>query len=83
MTRKAGTKDERFIVVMYQLAAQAGDEETEIDPYVVGREIGQNDKGIATIVKHLAQANFLKRGHEEPRWSLTPQGVRLAKSLLY
>ncbi len=76
--QKSTTKDELFLLKLYQIAAAAGDPTKEIDRYVIGKAIGQNDKGIDTIVKHLAQANFVKKGDSNGLY-LTPHGLNLVK----
>lgn len=80
MNKKATTKDELFLVKLYEMAMENGDAESPIDRYVIGRAIGQNDKGIDTIVRHLAQANFIKKD-EGNRVALTPHGLKLVKQL--
>jgi hypothetical protein len=80
MNKKATTKDELFLLKLYTLAAASGDVESEIDRYLIGRAIGQNNKGIDTIVKHLAQANFVKKGDGDAVY-LTAHGLKLAQTL--
>ena len=75
MNKKATTKDELFLLKLYELAGEG-----EIDRYTIGRAIGQNDKGIDTIVNLLAQANFIKKGSDNAVF-LTPHGMRLALQL--
>lgn len=74
--KKSTTKDELFLLKLYELAEKRGSPEEEVDRYEVGRAIGQNDKGISTIVKHLAQANFIKKGSGEAVY-LTQHGLGL------
>ena len=81
MSKKATTKDELFLVKLYQMALERGDVHEEIDRYVIGRAIGQNDKGIDTISRLLAQANFIKKG-EGTAVYLTPHGLNLAQQLV-
>lgn len=80
MNKKATTKDELFLLKLEELALKRGDFEVEIDRYEIGRAIGQNDKGVDTITKHLAQANFVKKG-EGARVYLTPHGLQLVNAL--
>lgn len=77
MTKKATTKDELFLLKLYEL----GGAEQEVDRYHIGKAIGQNTKGVDTIVKHLAQANFVKKGRDEAL-ILTPHGMRLVLELI-
>jgi hypothetical protein len=81
MSKKATTKDELFLVKLYQMASERGDPHEEVDRYSVGRAIGQNDKGIDTISRMLAQANFIKKG-EGTAVYLTPHGLNLVHRLL-
>ena len=76
MTKKPMTKDESFLLKLYQMASELGDVKTPICRFVVGRAIGQNDRGANVIARDLAQANFVKKGAEESV-GLTDQGLRL------
>ena len=76
MTQKATTKDELFLLKLYEMANAKGDPTTPIDRYAIGKAIGQNDRGIDTIVRHLAQANFVKKV-DDPFLYLTPNGIAL------
>jgi hypothetical protein len=80
MNKKSTTKDELFLLKLYELASAKGDPEREIDRYFIGRAIGQNNKGVDTIVKHLAQANFVKKGAQDGLY-LTPHGLKLVEYL--
>ena len=80
MKQKATTKDELFLLKLFQMATAKGDPFEEIDRYAVGKAIGQNDRGIDNIVRHLAQANFVKKGEESAIY-LTEQGMRLINTL--
>ena len=80
MSQSATTKDERFLVTLYQMASDAGSPTHPIDRYQIGKAIGQNDKGIDTIVRLLAQANFIQQKGER-EVALTPHGLQLAKRL--
>lgn len=78
--KKATTKDELFLLKLYELAVAKGGPEEEIDRYVIGRAIGQNNHGIDTIIKHLAQANFIKKCSDNCIY-LTPHGIKLVEHL--
>lgn len=80
MNRKSLTKDELFLVKLYQMALALGSPYEEVDRYVIGRAIGQNDKGVDTIARLLAQANFVKKGDGTAVF-LTDNGLKLAQSL--
>ena len=81
MSKKATTKDELFLVKLYQMALERGDPHEEVDRYAIGRAIGQNDRGINAISRLLAQANFIKNG-EGAAVYLTPHGLNLVHQLL-
>jgi hypothetical protein len=80
MNKKATTKDELFLLKLYELAVKKGGPEENIDRYYIGREIGMNQHGIDTIIKHLAQANFIKKLPDNSVY-LTPHGVGLVEYL--
>jgi hypothetical protein len=79
MNKKATTKDELFLVKLHQLALKRGDPSAEIDRYAVGKAIGQNDKGVDTIVNTLAQTNFIKKGEGSAVY-LTGNGLRFLET---
>ncbi|CAM0117103.1 hypothetical protein [Rhabdochlamydiaceae symbiont of Dictyostelium giganteum] len=79
--KKATTKDELFLLKLHELSLEKGSEFEEIGRFVIGRAIGQNDKGVNAISKHLAQANFIKKGSEDS-FFLTPHGLSLVELLL-
>lgn len=79
--KKSRTKDEFFLIKLYQLARAEGNEEEAIDCFAIGREIGQNDKGIKVIANQLAQANFVKKGEDNTVY-LTSHGLGLVQELL-
>jgi hypothetical protein len=80
VNKKSTTKDELFLLKLYELASNLGSPEEEVDRFVIGRAIGQNDKGVNTIVKHLAQANFVKKGSGDALY-LTAHGIRLVMQI--
>lgn len=81
MTKKSTTKDELFLLKLYELASSNGEPQLAIDRFVIGRAIGQNDKGAYVIARDLAQANFVKKGDGDAV-ALTDHGLRLVHSLL-
>jgi hypothetical protein len=81
MNQKATTKDELFLLKLYELASQSGDTQLEVDRFAIGRAIGQNDRGANVIARDLAQANFIKKG-EGTAVYLTDHGLRLVQFLL-
>ncbi len=81
MNQRATTKDELFLIKLYEMASAQGDEYTPFDRFVVARAIGQNDRGGNVIARDLAQANFVKKA-EGDSVRLTDHGLRLVRSLL-
>ncbi len=80
MVHKSITKDELYLVKLLELAEKLGDIFTEIDRYVVGKAIGQNDKSVDNIVRMLAQTNFIKKGEGDAIF-LTRQGQAYVNNL--
>jgi hypothetical protein len=75
------TKDERFVLALYNMAQESGDVEGQINRYQVGDSIGLQYRGVDAICKLLVQANFIRKaGHEDI--FLTPHGIKLAEQLL-
>ena len=81
MSRKSITKDELYLIKLWELAQKQEDPYIEIDRYVVGKAMGQNDKSVDNIVRMLAQTNFIKKGDENCIY-LTPHGIRFVETLL-
>lgn len=81
MSQKATTKDELFLLKLFELATELGSPTEEVDRFVIGRAIGQNDKGADVIARTLAQANFIKKG-EGTAVYLTDHGLNLVHTLL-
>lgn len=80
MSKHNRTKDENFILCLYEEAEKTGDLVNEIDRYQVGRVAHINEKGVDTICKLLIQANFIKKASENEIY-LTPNGIKLVESL--
>lgn len=80
MSQKAATKDELFLLKLYQMALALGGAFEEVDRFAIGKAIGQNDRGVNTMVRHLAQANFIKQGEGQAIY-LTKNGVALAEKI--
>lgn len=81
MSKKGTTKDELFLIKLYEFASKLGSPQEAIDRYEIGRAIGQNDRGTYVISRDLAQANFVKKAEDEAVY-LTDNGIRLVESLL-
>lgn len=81
MSKQGRTKDEMFLIKLYECASKLGNPQEPVDRYEIGRAIGQNDRGTYVISRDLAQANFVKKGEGESVY-LTDNGLRLVESLL-
>ncbi len=79
MTQKATTKDELFLLKLHELALKQGDPKFAIDRYVIGRAIGQNDRGTYVISRDLAQANFIKKADGDAVY-LTDHGLNFVET---
>lgn len=78
---QARTKDEKFLIALYETAMAAGEIKTLFSRYTIGTKIGLHPKGVDTICTLLLQANFIKKGEEKDIY-LTPNGLHLVESLL-
>lgn len=74
------TKDERFLIRFYEMAAERGSPKTPLSSVDVGRTIGLSPKAVKTICSLLRQANFIRK-EEGDVISLTDQGIRLAEEI--
>ena len=74
MTPKS-TPDERSLLKLYEAAKKRGDLYAEIDYRPIAKELGQKETAMKNIIKHLAQANFLKKVDEYTVY-LTERGAQ-------
>lgn len=81
MAQHSRTKDERFILRMYEVASKTGEIDHIVNRYEIGRSIGMQERGVDTICVLLGQANFIKKAGKDEIY-LTPQGEQLALRLL-
>ncbi len=65
MSQKARTKDERFLIMLYETAEQQGDIFTPVSRFKIGKLIGLQERAIKTICRTLLQTNFVKKSGEE------------------
>lgn len=77
---KAKTKEEKFLIAVYEAAVAAGSPEAEVDRYAIGQKLGLHPRGIDTICQVLSQANFLKKRGTD-MVTLTSNGIRLFEEL--
>jgi hypothetical protein len=81
MNQKGSTKDELYLIKLYQMASLLGDAFQEIDCYAVGKAAGYNDRSVDNIVRMLARTNFIKKGEGDSIF-LTRHGEALVQRLL-
>lgn len=81
MSRFQRTKDEYFMIALYEMAKESGDFETSFDRYVVGERGGVTPKAVNAIAKLLVQANFIKKSSETDVF-LTAHGRKLVETQL-
>lgn len=74
------TKDESFMLRLFEEASKHEDIEEPLDRYAIGQLVGLQAKAVDTICNLLAQANFIKK-HGKVDISITPHGQKLVASL--
>lgn len=67
------TPDEKFLIKLYETAMEGGNPHAFIDYRGVAKELGLKEIATKNIIKHLAQANFLKK-EDETTVYLTERG---------
>jgi hypothetical protein len=77
---KARTKEEKFLIALYEAALAQGDLAAEIDRFEIGQKLGLHPRGINTICNILAQANFIKK-RGDTFIVITENGKRLFEDL--
>ena len=75
------TPDEKFLIAVYKKAKEKGNPQIPVNFKKIALEIGQKETAIKNIIKHLAQANFVKKV-EEHLIQLTPRGCALVEEIL-
>ena len=75
------TPDEKFMIKLYEVAKQRGDPRRPINYQAVAKSIGLKETAIKNIVKHLAQANLIKK-IDETTLLLTDRGCALVLEML-
>lgn len=81
MSQRPLTKDQRFLIVLYERAMQQGDVYAPFNRYEIGTSIGLQKRATETITRDLMQCNFLKKDGEE-FVHLTQHGESLVLELL-
>lgn len=80
MSDRAKTKDELFMLRLYEEASKLADIEDPVNRYDIGTLTGLHAKAVDTICVLLAQANFIKK-HGKTDIALTENGIRLVKQI--
>jgi Mn-dependent DtxR family transcriptional regulator len=55
------TPDEKLMLKLYELAMKEGDPHTPVEAMQAARAIGVKETALKNIIKHLAQANLVKK----------------------
>jgi Mn-dependent DtxR family transcriptional regulator len=74
------TPDERFMVKLYEEANRNGNPTRPINYQAIGKAIGLKVTALKNIVKHLAQANLVRK-IDETTLLLTERGCALAAEI--
>jgi hypothetical protein len=80
MVDRARTKDETFMLRLYDEASKLPSMEDPLDRYQIGILAGLQQKAVDTICVLLAQANFIKK-YGKIEISITPHGMKLVENL--
>jgi len=80
MSHKGRTKDESFMIHLYEEVSHLPDIEDPIDRYLIGIKTGLHKTATDTICNLLAQANFIKK-HGKIDIAITSQGIHLVEEL--
>ncbi|MCE2983863.1 MAG: hypothetical protein LW832_09895 [Parachlamydia sp.] len=80
MKEQASTKDELFLLCLYEEALKQPNLDDPLDRYAVGKLAGLQSRGVNAICKLLLKANFIKKEGESGIY-ITPHGVKLAEKL--
>ncbi len=76
------TPDERFMIMAYQKAMEAGGLNTPLDKFEIGKLVGLHEKAANTICKTLMQTNFIKKAGDGNYFTITANGEQLVLRLL-
>ena len=82
MTERAKTKDELFMLRLFEEASKQTEIDDPLDRYHIGNLVGLLPTAVDTICNLLAQANFIKK-HGKVEISLTPHGMKLVDNLRF
>ncbi len=75
------TKDEIFIIKLYEEAMKQSEIDDPLDRYKIGDLAGLQQRGVDAICNLLIRSNFIKKKGENEIY-ITPHGEKLARSLI-
>lgn len=81
MSQTKRSKEERFLLHMYEMAKKSGDPQNEVDRYAVGRLVGEHTRGVDNTVQMLSKNGLLKKG-EGSAIHLSPSGLHYVEENL-
>jgi len=67
------TSDEKLMLKFYEMATEKGDPRMPLNPLKAARALGIKETALKNIIKHLAQANLVKK-IDDVLIALTPRG---------
>ena len=70
------TAEEKYLIKLYEMANNAGDIYSEVDMFLVGKQVGIKEKTVKILIRNLAQTNFIKKSENDLVY-LTPNGLSL------
>lgn len=83
MNEKSATKDEKYLIALYQealLKEPADPEDAEIDPYLIGKKLNIAERGVNALSHQLVRGNFAKK--KGALLSITRTGIKVAEKLI-
>ncbi len=81
MNQKSLTKDERYLIALYEEHLKSDEEELAIDRHSVGDKAKLSAKGVNSTVHQLIRGNFVRK-KGEVNIILTTTGIEVAKNIL-
>ncbi len=80
MIERAKTKDEMFMLRLYEEASKQSDIEDPLDRYSIGTLAGLQSRAVDAICNLLVKANFIRK-HGKVEISITPHGMKLVEKI--
>lgn len=81
MNQKKTSKEEQYLLALYQMASANGGPQSEVDRYKVGEAIGESPKGVDHTVQMLTKNGMTKKT-DERMVHLTDFGLKFVKQYL-